>query len=65
MTKHTLSFYDFEGTVEEAIEMLQEYDLDANISVEEEPVYGYGGWTDEKRQFLVIKEKPKKKLDEC
>lgn len=47
---------DFDGrTVAELIEMLQNYPKDAVVDVRTEKVYGYGGWTNEDREFFVFK----------
>lgn len=48
-------FGDLDGmTVERLRDMLSEYPADARIDVRSEKVYGYGGWTDEDRDFFVI-----------
>jgi hypothetical protein len=48
-------FGDLEGiTVARLREMLDEYSGDAVIDVRTEKVYGYGGWTDEDREFFVF-----------
>ena len=61
--KTEISLYDLEGTVEEAIQMLETYPKDATISVDSERVYGYGGWTNETRDFLVVEYKKKHKKE--
>lgn len=46
---------DLDGmTVEQLRDMLSEYPADARIDARSEKVYGYGGWTDEDREFFVI-----------
>jgi len=48
-------FGDLDGmTVAELREMLDEYPEDAYIDAQSEPVYGYGGWTDQQREFFVF-----------
>lgn len=48
-------FGDLEGiTVARLREMLDEYPADARVDVRTEKVYGYGGWTDEDREFFVF-----------
>ena len=46
---------DLDGiTVARLREMLDDYPLDAVIDVRSEKVYGYGGWTDEDKEFFVF-----------
>lgn len=46
---------DLDGiTVEQLKEILDRYPSDARIDVRSEKVYGYGGWTDQDRDFFVI-----------
>lgn len=53
-TSHTL-YGDLDGiTVADLREMLDNYPDDARIDVRSEKVYGYGGWTDEDREFFVF-----------
>ena len=48
-------FGDLDGiTVAELREILDNYPLDARIDVQSEKVYGYGGWTDQDREFFVF-----------
>lgn len=48
-------FGDLDGkTVADLREMLAEYPDDARVDVRTEKVYGYGGWTDEDREFFVL-----------
>lgn len=49
-----LSLYDMEGSVADLILQLRELPASAQVSIESEPVYGYGGWTDQEREFLRI-----------
>lgn len=47
---------DLDGmTIADLREMLSEYPDDARVDVRSEKVYGYGGWTDEDKEFFVIK----------
>ena len=53
-TTYTL-YGDLDGmTVASLREMIAAYPDDARIDVRCEPVYGYGGWTDEDREYFVI-----------
>lgn len=46
---------DLDGmTVADLRKMLGQYPDDARIVVRSEKVYGYGGWTDEDREFFHI-----------
>lgn len=49
-----LSLYDMEGSVADLILQLRDLPASARISVESEPVYVYGGWSDQEREFLRI-----------
>lgn len=51
-----ISIQDFEGTVKQAIKMLECYSPDAKIFIAEEPAYIYGGWSEQRKEFLVIEE---------
>lgn len=47
---------DLDGmTVKDLRRMLDDYPDDAVIDVGSEKVYGYGGWTDQDREFFVIR----------
>lgn len=46
---------DLDGmTVERMRRMLDEYPDDARVEVRSEKVYGYGGWSNQDREFFVI-----------
>jgi hypothetical protein len=48
-------FGDLDGiSVGDLRRMLDEYPDDARVDVRTEKVYGYGGWTDEDREFFVF-----------
>jgi hypothetical protein len=53
-TEYTL-YGDLNGmTVAQLREILSEFPDDAQIDVRSEKVYGYGGWTDQDREFFVF-----------
>lgn len=58
MSKESQSYTlygDLDGmTVGELINMLEDYPTDAQIDVRSEKVYGYGGWSDQGREFFVV-----------
>lgn len=46
---------DLDGmTVGDLRNLLEDYPEDARIDARSEKVYGYGGWTDNDREFFVI-----------
>ena len=48
-------FGDLDGmSVGDLRRMLDEYPDDARVDVRSEKVYGYGGWTDQDREFFVF-----------
>jgi len=48
-------FGDLDGmSVGDLRRMLDEYPGDARVDVRTEKVYGYGGWTDQDREFFVF-----------
>lgn len=48
-------FGDLDGmTVADIRKMLEDYPDDAKVDVRTEPVYGYGGWTDQERELFVF-----------
>ena len=48
-------FGDLEGmTVKRLRDLLSEYPDDAHICVRTEPIYIFGGWSDQEREFFVI-----------
>ena len=50
-------FGDLDGlTVAEVRKLLDEYPEDARIDARSEPVYGYGGWTDQELFVFVWEE---------
>lgn len=47
---------DLDGmTVAQLRELLDDYPDEAYISVQKEPVYVYGGWSDQWREYFVFK----------
>jgi len=53
-TTYTL-YGDLDGmTVAQLRDLLSEFPDDAKINVRSEKVYGYGGWSDQDREFFVI-----------
>lgn len=52
--EHSLSC-DFDGkTVADIKKMLDEYPDHARAEIRSEPIYRFGGWTDEEREFIVF-----------
>jgi len=48
-------FGDLDGlTVAEVRKLLNEYPDNARIDARSEPVYGYGGWTDQEQELFVF-----------
>ena len=55
-TEYTL-YGDLDGmTVKDLRDLLAEFPDDARIDVRSEPVYGYGGWTDQELFVFVWEE---------
>ena len=57
MAQHSIEIspHDLEGSVKNLIDELKNYPEDAQITIGQEPVYGYGGWTDEIQTIIFIK----------